>query len=135
MTDSRVLPLTSDHDTAPFWAAAAEERLVILHCVDCDLPIHLPRAVCPRCHGENTAWLDVRGAGRVYSWTVVEHQVHLGHPTPYTSVLVELEDLPSVRMLGSLPGRHDLELGQPMTLHFERVGNTVLPQWEPVASE
>ncbi|GAB3072204.1 zinc ribbon domain-containing protein [Nocardioides zeae] len=134
MTEQRVLPLTTDHDTAPFWAAAAEERLVVQHCDDCDLPIHLPRGVCPRCHGERTSWREVRGAGRLHSWTVVEHQVHPGHPTPYTSVLVELEDLPSVRFLGSLPGRLDLEIDQPMTVRFERVGDTTLPQWEPVSS-
>lgn len=135
MDDQRVLPLTTDYDTAPFWAAAAEHRLVVRWCDVCDTPVHLPRSVCPRCHGDVSSWREVAGTARLYSWTVVEHQVHTGHPTPYTSVLVELEDHPTVRLLGAIPGRPELSMGQRMTVHYEQVGDTVLPQWEPADTD
>lgn len=131
MNDQRVLPVTADHDTAPFWAAARDERLVVRYCDHCDAPVHLPRGLCPRCHQPADGWREASGRGRVYSWTVVEHQVHPGHPTPYTSVLIELEDLPSVRLLGALDGRHELAPGQPMEVWFEHLDDVSLPQWRP----
>ncbi len=77
-----------------------------------------------------------RGQGRVYSWTVVAHQVHPAFPAPYTLVLVELDDHPEARMVGSIPGRHDFVAGQQMEAWFETVGeDVVLPQWRPVDGE
>jgi NADPH:quinone reductase-like Zn-dependent oxidoreductase len=73
---------------------------------------------------------------RLYSWTVVEHQVHPGYPAPYTVVLVELDDAPGVRLIGYLTGRPELRADQPMRVNFERIDDeTTLPQWEPVAEE
>lgn len=126
-----VLPVTDDVDTAGFWAAAREHRLVIRWCRGCGAWLHLPRAYCPRCHTFGDDWRDVEGRGRLYSWTTVEHQVHPGHPTPYTVVLVELDDVPEVRLLGSLPGRPALVAGMPMVARYEEIDGAVLPQWSP----
>ena len=70
------------------------------------------------------------GRGRVYSWTVVEHQVHPAFPMPYTVVLVQLDDAPA-RLVGSLAGRRDLIEGQPMEVWFETLDDgVVVPQWK-----
>lgn len=132
MNTQRVKPLTTDPDTAPFWEAAAQQRLVVRFCRSCDAPVHLPRALCPRCHGPAEEWREVAGRGTVHSWTVVEHQVHPGHPTPYTVVLIDLEDYPSVRMLGAIDDRVDVSIGQAVAVHFENIGDATLPQWRPV---
>ena len=52
--------------------------------------------------------------GHLYSWTVAEHQVHPGFPVPYTIVLVELDEVPGVRLVGHLPDARDLTMGMPM---------------------
>ncbi len=66
----------------------------------------------------------------MYSWTVVEHQVHPAFPTPYTVVLVQLDDAPA-RMVGSLAGSADLIEGQPMEVWFETLDDgVVVPQWK-----
>lgn len=132
---ARVLPVTDDPDSGPFFAAAARQRLVVRFCGRCERPIHLPKAFCPECHVDAGEWREVRGAGRVHTWTTVEHQVHPGHPTPYTVVVVELDDHPGVRLLGSLPGRADVEAGQAMEVWFEDLADgVVLPQWRPTAT-
>ena len=132
-TSDRVLPVTTDHDTAPFWAAAARGELVVRWCGTCERPVHLPKAFCSRCHQMTDVWKPVSGRARVHSWTTVEHQVHPGHPTPYTVVVVTLDDEPEVRLLGSLPGRAELSADQPMEVWFEQVDDVTLPQWRPVA--
>lgn len=131
MPSERVLPITDDPDSGPFWQAAAEGRLAIKVCEQCGDHLHLPKAFCPRCHVASDTWRTTNGRGRLHSWTVVEHQVHPGYPTPYTVVLVELEEAPQVRLLGMLPGRPELEANQTMTVFFEEVDGVVLPQWEP----
>jgi len=136
---ARVLPVTDDPDSGPFFEAAARGELVIRFCGRCERPLHLPKAFCPDCHEDAGEWRPVRGTGRVHSWTTVEHQVHPGHPTPYTVVIVELDDHPEVRLLGSLPGRADVHAEMAMEVWFEDVddgadGGVVLPQWRPTTT-
>ena len=129
----RPLPVTDDLDTAGFFEAARRSELAIRMCNGCDAVLHVPVAYCHRCGGWDGRWQTVAGAGRVYSWTVVVHQVHPAYPAPYTVALVELDDHPEVRLIGQLPGRVDLKAGQPMEVWFEPVSdNVVLPQWRPV---
>jgi uncharacterized OB-fold protein len=80
-------------------------------------------------------WRDVTPRGRARSWTVVEHQVHPLFPTPYTVVLIDIDDCPGVRMIGYLPGRADLDENTVLHADFEDLGHdpegnpTVLPRW------
>ena len=73
--------------------------------------------------------------GRVYSWTVVEHQVHPAFPVPYTVVLVELDDHPRRGSSATYPGTPELVEGQPMEVWFETLDDgVVLPQWRTATS-
>ena len=130
---ARMLPATDDLDTGPFFAAAAEGRLVVQRCNGCDAVLHVPRAYCNRCRSWDTRWEDAPGRGSLYTWTAVTHQVHPAHPVPYTVVVVKLEDL-DVNFIGSVPGTPDLRAGQPMEVWFEDLGEgVVLPNWRPAS--
>jgi len=127
--EARLLPVQDDPETAGFWEAASRHELVIRRCGSCAAVIHLLRSYCGICGSWDTRWDPVRGEGMVHSWTVVEHQVHPAYPAPYTIVLVELHDEPSVRFITSVPGVADLIAGQPMQLTFETVEqDNVLPR-------
>ena len=131
--EGRLLPVVDDPDTAPFFEAAKRHELVVQLCNQCDAVLHLPRAYCQECGSWDTRWQVTNGRGRVYSWTVVEHQVVASMPVPHTIVLVELEEYPAARLVGHLPGVVELEAGQPMRVWFEDVNDdVVLPQWEPI---
>jgi len=128
----RILPVDFDRDTGPFFAAAREKRLVYRACNDCGAGVHMPGQYCHACGSRNTEWRDASGKGRLYSWTTVTHQVHPAYPAPYTIVIVALEEAPSVRLIGTLPGAPDLTAGQPMTVWFEEwEDGQFLPQWAP----
>ena len=132
----RPMPVTDDVDTGGFFEAAARGELVIRRCNGCDAVLHVPVAYCYRCGSWEGRWQPVAGSGRLYSWTVVAHQVHPAHPVPYTVVLVELADHPEARLVGQLPGRPDLEPGQAMEVWFEQVSDdVVLPQWRPATPQ
>lgn len=68
--------------------------------------------------------------GRLHTWTLVTHQVHPAFPTPYTLVVVQLDDAPDVRLMGRLDGAPELAEGQPMQVWFQTLEpGVVLPQW------
>lgn len=132
----RFVPNRRDLDTEGFFAAALENRLVVRACRACGKVLHLPRSYCKGCGSWDVEWRDVAGTATVYSWTVVTHQVHPAYPTPYTVVLVELDDAPAARLVGYLPGTPALRPGQPMKVEFETLHDgSVIPQWVPTGTD
>ncbi len=127
------VPVIDDHDTGGYFRAAQEGKLAILFCKECDRSIHLPRPICPNCHTDRVEWREVSPHGAIYSWTVVERQSHPAFPVPYTIALVELDDVPSVRLLTHFERRPRLSEGMPVTAVFDdvREGDVVLPRWVP----
>ncbi|HEY2751595.1 Zn-ribbon domain-containing OB-fold protein [Phenylobacterium sp.] len=128
-----ILPFDQDRDTAGFFQAAAEGRLVYKACDDCGHALHPPTDHCPHCGGAHTTWRDARGTGRLHSWTTVMHQIHPDYPAPYTLVVVELDEAPEVRLMGRLDGEPLLVPEMAMQVWFEPLGEggPVLPQWKP----
>ena len=132
MAVDRLIPVTDDHDTGGFFAAARNGELAVRACNACDTVLHVPTAHCHACGSWDGRWQAVGGTGTLYTWTVVTHQVHPSYPVPYTVVLVELDDRPGVRLVGHLPGTPTLEAGMPMEVWFETIADdVVLPQWRP----
>ena len=128
-----LLPVDDDRDTAGFFEAARRGELVLRACASCGAVLHLPRAYCRACGSFDGQWIPTTGTAHLHTWTIVTHQVHPAYPVPYTIVLVELDDHPGVRFVGSLPGSPPLHDGMTMRVRFDNVDdNIVLPQWEPV---
>ena len=126
-----LVPVVDDADTAGFFRAAAEGRLAVCRCAACDSLLHAPTAYCRKCGAFGQRWVDVAPAGRIYSYSVVTHQVHPEFPTPYTLLLIELEDEPQARLIGHLEGRPPVHIGQRVVADFPAAegGRPVLPTW------
>jgi uncharacterized OB-fold protein len=80
-------------DSAVFWDAAAEGRLVAQRCASCGALRHPPRPMCPRCH--SLAWTPIESSGRgtILSAVVMRHpQYPWWFETDPVVVLVELEE-------------------------------------------
>lgn len=132
MSAKPMVPNTTDRETRGFFEAAAKGKLVYRACKDCNHALHPPTAHCPYCGGWNTDWREAKGTGRLHSWTQVIHQIHPAYPTPYTLLVVELDDAPEVRLMGRMDGQPALSAGQAMQVWFEeQPGGVVLPQWKP----
>ena len=129
---ARMLPVTDDLDTGPFFEAARAHRLVVQRCNGCGAVLHMPRAYCHHCRSWDTRWEQMSGRATLYTWTAVTHQVHPAHPVPYTVVVVKLDDV-DVNLIGSVPGTPDLHPGQPMEVWYDDAGDgVVMPNWRPV---
>jgi uncharacterized protein len=94
-----------DRLTKGFWAAAAEDRLVIQRCGECGHRQHPPGPVCRRCYSSAVGFEQVSGRGRIYTYTITHHRVVAGfEDVPYAIALVELDEQEGLRMLANLPG-------------------------------
>lgn len=62
-------PETSE-ETAAFWSAANEDRLVLRRCPQTGRAFHPPRALSPFTGQADTDWIEASGRGTVYSFSV-----------------------------------------------------------------
>ena len=89
----RPLPDVAHPLYAPFWAAAADERLALQQCEQCGYVRWPPEPLCPECLAEGGRWTDMPRTGTVWSVAVYEHAYHpaFREELPYTCALVELD--------------------------------------------
>jgi len=124
------LPDLAYQPLKPFWAAAAESRLVFPRCANCARFVWYPRPKCPECGGEHFDWTQVSGKARLFSWTAVQRALHppLKPIAPYAPVIVEFDEAPGVRLvsrwIGSDPSA--LVIGQDVRIVFEDLGHPAL---------
>jgi len=119
-------------DGKPFWAAAAEGRLVLQQCQACGKTRFPPRHQCPHCWSPDAQWKDASGQGEIESVTIVRRA-----PTavfrdlvPYAIVAVTLPE--GVRMITNLigDGALDGQIGDKVVVVFESRPNGALPQFQ-----
>ena len=124
-----------DADSAPFWAAAREHRLVIQRCDQCGRYRFPPRPSCPGCRSSAAGWVQLSGVGRLVSWVVTRHvtQPAFARQLPYTVLYVELAEQPGLMMYGNLRGdATPLHVGDPLRAVFEDVDDELtVVQWQP----
>ncbi|MER5517199.1 OB-fold domain-containing protein [Streptomyces sp. NPDC002763] len=126
-----------DTDGAPFWEYAALGELRVQACADCHEPRFPPRPCCPHCRSFASEWRPTSGRGRIWSY-VVPHPPLLPEyaaQAPYNVVVVELADLPRIRLVGNLVSAAGAPLDS-LSPDRIRIGARVqavfadgLPQW------
>ncbi len=93
------LPDLDDELTAPFYAAAARNELVMPRCTSCGEIVWYPEATCPA-DGGALAWEPMSGRGTLFSWAVVERAFlpAFADKVPFVTALVALAEDPRVRV-------------------------------------
>ncbi|CUW29580.1 Zn-ribbon domain-containing OB-fold protein [Streptomyces reticuli] len=110
----------ADAFTRPYWAAAAEGRLLIRRCAACGRAHHYPREFCPHCWSEEVTWEEASGRATLYTWSAV-HRNDLPPfraRVPYLAAVVDLAEGP--RMMTELvdcPERA-VRAGMPLRVAF-----------------
>ena len=113
-----------DSDSAPYWSAAHDGRLVVQRCVVCGARQLYPRDRCLKCRGA-VEWIEASGRGTVYSFTVIRQNYTrpFRDQIPYVVALVDLEEGPRVmtNVVGCDPD--DVHIGMPVRATFETVSD------------
>ena len=115
------IPPGVTEETAAFWAAAADGRLLVERCAACGAESFPPRGICRACRGRAISHVEITGNGRVYSYTVNYQRWLPDLEVPYAIVLVEFDDHPGVRVTGRLRGcpPEEAAIGMTVQVGFE----------------
>lgn len=125
---------------APFWAAAAQRRLVFQNCSSCGTHRHPPSPMCPKCQATSSDWSDAPARGELFSYTVTHvapHPALRGH-TPYVVALVRFPALDDVRLVTNIVDTtpEQLKIGAAVELVWELLGTEMyLPRFRIVSDE
>lgn len=115
-------------ETAPYWDAAAEGRLLVKHCDACGASHHYPRTLCPLCGSDRTAWKQATGRGVIYALSVTRR----GTPTPYAMAYVQLQE--GVTLLTNIVDcdLDTIRIGDPVEVVFlTAIGGQKIPMFRP----
>ena len=113
-------------DTAPFWAAAKQGKLMLQYCKDTGQFQHYPRPVSIFTGSRNLEWREVSGKGTIYACTVIRVPgPGLEGRLPLSVVTVELDE--GVRILGNILGSdpEKVAIGQRVELAWDRLDDEV----------
>ena len=120
----RPLPVPNE-DTQPFWDGCRHHKLLIQQCANCGTYRHYPVPACYRCNSFDTDWVESSGRGTVHSFAICHRAFDpwFTDKIPYNLVLVELDDIPGIRMVSNLVDCKNEEI---------YIGMPVEPVWEDV---
>ena len=125
-----------DEESKGFWEACQRHELYVQRCRACGAYRYYPRALCPTCLSDDTAWVLSSGRGTVYTYTVTYQNQSAGFrdALPYVLAYVELEE--GVRMLTNIVDctPEDVRIGMPVEVIFEDVtAEVTLPKFRPAS--
>ena len=126
-------------EAKPFWDAAAQQKLIIQRCKNCQSWVWTPRPSCNECGSERVEWTQVSGEGEIYSFTVIRQVVGRAASKafepdiPYVIAWVDLDEGP--RLITNIVGCpvEDVKLGMKVSVQFEQASEKVwLPKFKPL---
>ncbi|MEY4373718.1 MAG: hypothetical protein RL219_2487 [Actinomycetota bacterium] len=136
MPDLPTRPPRRTEETAPFWDACAQRRLVLPRCVTCTQLIWYPRRFCPACGSTDIVWEQMSGNGSVYTFTVVRRgQGPYKDVSPYVLAYVELDEGPRLLTNVVTDDVESIRCGQRVRVRFDAAGDSdAIPRFEPVGT-
>jgi uncharacterized protein len=113
----------------PYFEAAAQGKLMLKKCGECNEVHHYPRALCPFCFSDKVSWVQAKGTGEIYTYSVTRR----GGPVPYCIAYVTLDE--GVKMMTNIVDTDldTIKIGQKVKVVFKKSENgTSVPMFTPV---
>ena len=117
-----------NHETKAFWDATAKGQLHVGKCDDCGEHYYYPRPLCPFCFSDKVEWLQAKGTGEIYTYSVTRR----GGPVPYCIAYVTLDE--GVRMMTNIVDADldTIRIGQKVKVVFKKSeGGFSVPMFAP----
>jgi len=133
--DDMPLP-AANAETAGWWEACTEHRLVVQRCTKCGVTRHPPGPVCPACRSTSSEWAELPGTGTVFSFTVVRQAFlpSLADVVPYVVAVVEPDGSGGARFVSDVVDcdPEEVSIGMPVEVVWEDMGpELALPRFRP----
>src|SRR5215831_9709521 len=136
MTGARGIPLP--HPTPlsrPHWDGCREGRLLVQRCGACGRHVFVPQPLCPTCQSAELAWVECKGTGSLYSFTVVHRPQRPEFDVPYVVAIVELDE--GAFLLTNLVdcAQNAIEIGMRVEVTFRKMSEEItLPYFRPTSA-
>ena len=111
-----------------YFDAAAQGKLMLKKCGDCGEHHHYPRALCPFCFSDKVQWVQARGTGEIYSYSVSRR----AGPVVYCIAYVTLDE--GVTMMTNIVDcdLDTVKVGQNVKVTFRKTeGGVSMPVFAP----
>ena len=133
MTYDKPVPAI-DAESEPYWTGAREGRLMVQRCGRTGHCFLYSRRLAPGGGGDDIRWIEAKGTGAVYSFTVCHAPAGpaFRDETPYVVACVELDE--GARIVTNLvTGDIDaVHIGQRVEVFFDRVSEDLtVPKFRP----
>ena len=113
----------------PYFAAAAEGKLMVKVCKACGQAHHYPRALCPFCWSVEVEWQEASGQGVIYTFSVTRR----GAGAPYCIAYVTLDEGPTMMTNIVDVDLDAVRIGQRVKVVFKTSeGGSSMPMFAPL---
>ena len=91
---------------------------------------------CPYCQSKNIEWVEVKGQGTVYSYTVVRQALlpEFANRIPFVLALITLDTVPGIHFVTNLVdcSLEEVHIGMPVEVVFQKVSEAItVPVFKP----
>jgi uncharacterized OB-fold protein len=142
MLEGWPLPATDNPEDDTFWKKTKQGKLAVESCSDCGRLRFPPRPMCPWCQSQATEWKELSGKGRIWSFCISHPPLIpvFAERAPYPVVVVELDEDPTIRMVGNLVTSStgdinevdpaEIRIGRAVEVVFHEMADDVsIPRW------
>ena len=113
-----------------FYKFVSERKIMAARCSECGTLLLPPRPVCTKCLSTDFKWVELRGKGKLLSYTVIHvSPVQFESMAPYTVGIVELEDGPHLPGMIRDVEPEKIRVGMDLTVDFDTSIPTQWPPW------
>ena len=113
-----------------FYRFVGEDKLMAAKCNKCGEILLPPRPICNNCYSKDLNWVELKGCGRLLTYTTVHvAPKQFEALAPYAVGIVKLDEGP--QLLGMIRGVEldKLKVGTNLTIDFEKASNISTTQW------
>ena len=125
--DRKIQAPQPNAETAAFWKATEERKLMVGKCNACGKVHYYPRAICPFCFSDRTELQQASGKGTIYAYSVMRRA-----PVPYAVAYVTLNEGPTMMTNIVDCDLDNIRIGQAVRLVFKpSEGGPPVPMFTP----
>lgn len=120
------LPFT----VSSFYRFVSEKRLMAAKCNECGTVLLPPKPMCTKCLSNHLKWIELEGAGKLLSYTVIYiAPEQFQSITPYSVGIVELQN--GLRLPGMIRGvdPKEIRVGMDLKIDFDTSASSQWPAW------
>ncbi len=120
-----MVSFTSDAKVSPFVDYLEQGKIMTTKCRECGRVFFPPKVDCPRCMSSDVEWIEIKGTGRLVTFTTVNYGPSgFEDDAPYTLGIAEFEE--GVKILGRVSKEmnpEDIKVGMKVKLTPLKLGN------------